>query len=77
MLSVAVVGDGVSGDRFIAERGPGRLPGVARRPDPRHHGSDSPILSFSAGTPKPGMNHAIGADFTRAAVIADRWDLGC
>ena len=21
------------------------------------------------------MNHAIGADFTRAAVIADRWDL--
>jgi myo-inositol-1(or 4)-monophosphatase len=74
-VTVAAVGDGGSGDRFVAERGrgayqlaPDELVRLRARPD-------SGILSFSAGTSKPGMQHDVGAELARAAIIADRWDL--
>lgn len=74
-LSVAAVGDGVTGERFIAERGQGAYQVMRNGPVRITTDPDQPILSFSAGTSKPGMDAAIGADFTRAAVVADRWDL--
>ena len=74
-LSVAAVGDGGTGERFIAERGQGAYQVKRNGPERIAVNPASPILSFSAGTSKPGMNAAIGADFTRAAIIADRWDL--
>ena len=74
-LSVAAVGDGLTGDRFVAERGRGAYQVMPDGPVRIATDPDSPILSFSAGTSKPGMDAAIGADFTRAAIVADRWDL--
>jgi myo-inositol-1(or 4)-monophosphatase len=74
-LSVAAVGDGVTGDRFIAERGRGAYQMMRNGPARVTTDPYSPILSFSAGTSKPGMDGAIGADFTRAAIVADRWEL--
>src|SRR5688500_1353535 len=51
MLRVAAVGDGVTGDRFIAERGQGAY--QVQRNGPVRITTDpgSLILSFSAGTP--------------------------
>ena len=74
-LSIAAVGDGVTGDRFIAERGRGAYEVQRNGPVRITTNPDAPILSFSAGTSKPGMDGAIGADFTRAAIIADTWEL--
>jgi len=75
VLSVAAVGDGVTGDRFIAERGQGAFQVTPTGPIRLATDPGSPILSFSAGTSKPGMDSAIGAEFTRAAILADKWDL--
>jgi myo-inositol-1(or 4)-monophosphatase len=75
VLSVAAVGDGVTGERFAAERGQGAYQVTRNGPVRIRTNPESPILSFSAGTSKPGMNSAVGADFTRAAILADRWDL--
>ena len=75
VLSVAAVGDGVTGDRFIAERSQGAYQVMRNGPVRVTTDPDSPILSFSAGTSKPDMDSVIGADFTRAAILADRWEL--
>ena len=74
-LTVSAVGDGGTGDRFVAERGQGAYQLLPDGPQRIAADPDSLILSFSAGTPKPGMRAAIGADFTHAAIVADRWDL--
>jgi myo-inositol-1(or 4)-monophosphatase len=74
-LSVAAVGDGGSGERFVAERGQGAYQVMRNGPVRIRANPGSPILSFSAGTSKPGMRYDIGADFTRAAIVADRWEL--
>jgi myo-inositol-1(or 4)-monophosphatase len=75
VLTVSAVGDGVTGDRFFAERGQGAYQLLSDGPVRITTDPDSPLLSFSAGTTRPGMDRAIGADFTRAAIIADKWDL--
>ena len=75
VLTAAAVGDGGTGERFVAERGQGAYQVLPDGPLRISTNPDSPILSFSAGTTKPGMRPDIGADFTRAAIIADRWDL--
>jgi myo-inositol-1(or 4)-monophosphatase len=75
VLTVAAVGDGGSGERFVAERGQGAYQVTRNGPVRVRTNPDSPILSFSAGTSKPGMSHDVGAEFTRAAIVADRWEL--
>lgn len=74
-LLVAAVGDGGSGERYIAERGAGAYLIERNGPKPVRASADSQILSFSPGTSKQGMRPDIGADFTYAAIKADRWDL--
>jgi len=74
-VTVAAVGDGGTGSRYIAERGQGAYEVVRNGPTPITVDPSSPIFSFSAGTSKPGMHNTIGADFTRAAILADRWEL--
>jgi myo-inositol-1(or 4)-monophosphatase len=74
-LTVAAVGDGGTGERFVAERGNGAYQLLRNGPARITTDAGSPILSFSPGTSKPGMRPAIGADFTHAAIVADQWDL--
>ncbi|MCC7372929.1 MAG: inositol monophosphatase [Chloroflexi bacterium] len=74
-LLVAAVGDGGTGERYIAEQGSGAYIVKRNGPYPIHASADSLILSFSAGTSKKGMRPDIGADFTYAAIKADKWDL--
>ena len=72
---VAAVGDGGTGSRYVAERGQGAFEIAPSGPVPLHASADSLILSFSAGTPKPGMRYDVGAEFTLRAIKANRWDL--
>jgi myo-inositol-1(or 4)-monophosphatase len=72
---VAAVGDGGSGERYVAERGNGTYIVEPSGPRPVRANADSLILSFSPGTSKQGMRPDIGAEFTYAAIKADRWDL--
>jgi myo-inositol-1(or 4)-monophosphatase len=74
-LTVAAVGDGGTGERFIAERGQGAYQMHRNGPSRITTDPENPILSFSSGTSKPGMDGAIGLEFTRAAIIADKWEL--
>jgi myo-inositol-1(or 4)-monophosphatase len=74
-LDVCAVGDGGTGERYIAERGNGAYLIERNGPHPIKASAESLILSFSPGTSKVGMRPDIGADFTYAAIKADRWDL--
>src|SRR5215212_8214311 len=74
-VTAAAVGDGGTGSRYVAERGRGAYEIVRNGSHRLRVDPDSPIVSFAAGTSKPGMRPAIGADFTRAAILADRWEL--
>jgi len=74
-VTVAAVGDGGTGSRYIAERGQGAYEVVRNGPIQIRVDPDSPIVSFSAGISKPGQRHDAGASFARAAVLADRWEL--
>jgi myo-inositol-1(or 4)-monophosphatase len=74
-VTVAAVGDGGTGSRYIAERGQGAHQIVRNGPIQIRVDAASPIVSFSAGTSKPGMRYDLGAEFARAAVLADRWEL--
>jgi myo-inositol-1(or 4)-monophosphatase len=74
-VTVAAVGDGGTGSRYIAERGRGAYEVVRNGPVQIQVDPTSPIVSFSAGISKPGMPHDAGAGFARAAVLADRWEL--
>jgi myo-inositol-1(or 4)-monophosphatase len=74
-VTVAAVGDGGTGSRYVAERGQGAYEVVRNGPIQIRVDPTSPIVSFSAGISKPGMRHDAGAEFARAAVLADRWEL--
>src|SRR4051812_48319333 len=74
-VTVAAVGDGGTGSRYIAERGQGAYEVVRNGPVQIRVDATSPIVSFSAGTSKPGMRYDAGAEFARAAILADRWEL--
>lgn len=74
-LSVAAVGDGGTGERYVAERSNGAYQVVENDPVRIAASAGSGILSFSPGTSKPGMQPAIGVEFTRAAILSDAWDL--
>jgi myo-inositol-1(or 4)-monophosphatase len=74
-VTVAAVGDGGTGSRYVAERGHGAFEVVRNGPIQIRVDPDSPIVSFSAGISKPGMRYDAGAEFARAAVLADRWEL--
>jgi len=74
-LEVCAVGDGGTGERYIAERGNGAF--MMEQSDPReiHTSADSQIVCFSSNTGKGSLQPNIGADFAYAAIKADRWDL--
>ena len=74
-LTVAAVGDGGTGSRYVAERGQGAYEVVRNGPIQIRVDPASPIVSFSAGISKTGMRHDAGAEFARAAVLADKWEL--
>jgi myo-inositol-1(or 4)-monophosphatase len=74
-ITVAAVGDGGTGARYVAEHGQGAHEIVRNGPIQIRVDPESPIVSFSAGISKAGMRHDAGADFARAAVLADRWEL--
>ena len=74
-LAVAAVGDGGTGERFIAERGNGAYQVARNGPVPIRASADSLILSLSPGTSKTGMRPDIGAELMRSLVIANKWDL--
>jgi myo-inositol-1(or 4)-monophosphatase len=74
-LVVSAVGDGGTGERFVAERGNGAYQ-VARNGPVRIQASDeSLILSLSPGTSKPGMRPDVGAELMRSLIVANTWDL--
>jgi myo-inositol-1(or 4)-monophosphatase len=72
---VAAVGDGGTGERFIAERGQGAYKIIRNGPIPIEANAESLIFSLSGGPSKPGMDPARGAAFISAAIEADRWDV--
>lgn len=72
---VAAVGDGGSGDRFVAERGNGAYKIIRNGPAPIEASADSLIFSLSGGPGKPGYAPGRGSRFVAAAMQADRWDL--
>jgi myo-inositol-1(or 4)-monophosphatase len=74
-VTIAAVGDGGTGNRYVAERGQGAYEVVRNGPVQIRVDADSPIVSFSAGISKPGMRFDAGANFAKAAVLADRWEL--
>jgi myo-inositol-1(or 4)-monophosphatase len=74
-VTVSAVGDGGTGSRYVAERGLGAYEMAGNGPVQLRVDPDSPIVSFSPGTSKLGMRPAVGADFTRAAILSDRWEL--
>ncbi|MFN8633113.1 MAG: inositol monophosphatase [Chloroflexota bacterium] len=74
-LVASVVGDGGTGERFVAECGQGAYQIARNGPVRIHASADAPILSLSPGTSKQGMRADIGAELMRSLVIANRWDL--
>jgi myo-inositol-1(or 4)-monophosphatase len=74
-LTVCAVGDGGTGERYIAEAGNGAYEVVRNGPRPIHASADSKILCFSSNINKGSAQPDIGADFAYAAIKADRWDL--
>lgn len=74
-VTVAAVGDGAAGDRYIAERGKGAYQMIRNEPVPIAASDDSLIFSLSGGPGKPGHPSDRGANFIAAALTADRWDL--
>jgi myo-inositol-1(or 4)-monophosphatase len=74
-VTVAAVGDGAAGDRYIAERGNGAYKIVRNGPIPIESSAESLIFSLSGGPNKPGASPARAATFIAAAINADRWDL--
>ena len=73
-LSVCAIGDGGTGDRYVAERGNGAYIVERNGPRPIRASADSLILSFSS-VGKSDKHPNIVADFAHAAIKADKWDL--
>ena len=72
---VAAVGDGATGERYIAERGQGAYKIVRNGPVPISTSAQSLIFSLSGGPTTPGKSPADAAAFVAAAINADRWDV--
>ena len=73
-LSVCAIGDGGTGERYVAERGNGAYLVERNGPRPIRASADSLILSFSS-VGKGDKHPDIVADFAYAAIKADKWDL--
>ncbi|MGE3269491.1 MAG: inositol monophosphatase [Chloroflexota bacterium] len=74
-VTVSAVGDGGTGERYVAERGQGAYLMERNGPHPIQASGDSLVVSLSPGTTKVDMHVDIGADFIYAAIKANRWDL--
>lgn len=73
-LEVCAVGDGGTGERYVAERGAGAFQMERNGPHPIRTSAESLILSFSS-VGKGDKHPDLVADFAYAAIKADRWDL--
>ncbi len=75
-IALAVVGDGSTGDVFVAEadRGAWRVSGDTL--EPLSTSASSLVVDFG-GWPKAGPERGLAASGLAAAVQADRWDVRC
>jgi myo-inositol-1(or 4)-monophosphatase len=74
-ITVAAVGDGGTGDRYIAERGQGAYQVVRNGPRAIRASGASLTIDVAVGDMKPGDHHRRGANFMRAIMLADRWEI--
>ena len=74
-VTLGVVGDGASGDRYVAERGHGARVITTTRPSSRPlRASDrSETISLDVGAAEAGPHTAHAANFARAAILSNRW----
>lgn len=74
-VTVAAVGDGGTGARYVAERGRGAYRVTSAGLVRLRASAETLILNVSAGASKPGIHQQQGARFIQAAILADRWEV--
>jgi myo-inositol-1(or 4)-monophosphatase len=74
-VTVAAVGDGGARDRFVAERGAGAFRVTPDGLTSLRVSDESLIVCASTARPRPSDGHHHGAEFVRAALVADQWNV--
>lgn len=74
-VTLAAVGDGGAGERFVAERAGGAFAISSRGLEPIEASDDSMIVSVSPGTKKTASGHHHSAEFIREALLLDNWNV--
>ena len=74
-VTVAAVGEGGLGGHFAAERGAGAYQLSPGGPVPLRATDASRVVGISIASGGAGRAHRHSAEFMRAAILADRWDL--
>ena len=75
VVTAAAVGDGGTGARYYAERGRGAYVLAPGGPHRLEASDATATLSIDVGAAQPSPHIARGADFLRAVVLANRWDI--
>ena len=72
---VGVIGDGASGDRYVAERGGGArlLAATHSSPRPLRVSDASDTITLDLGAAEAGPHTAHTAEVARAAILSNRW----
>ena len=74
-VTLSVVGDGASGERYVAERGQGARLLSTDGARPLRVSDASETVSLDVGSAGAGPHIAHAAEVARAAILADRWYL--
>jgi myo-inositol-1(or 4)-monophosphatase len=74
-VTVSAVGEGSRDERFVAERGSGAYQVTPDGQTQVHASDESLVVGLSVSTSSRDNAHQHSAEFARAAVLANRWDI--